>query len=97
MSEEVPFWFSLCRHSKQAGDEGDLISDVSFAHTSDLSLANHVHRLVSLERSPCRLKGKEAHPRLDEPFDEAMILLDQVIQVFDQALVRYTREVFRRL
>ena len=73
----------LGSHSRQTSDEGDLISDVSFAHPSDLSLANHVHDFVSLQRSPCRLKGKEAHPRLDEPFDEAMILLDQVLQVFD--------------
>ena len=72
----------LGSHSKQAGDEGDLISDVSFAHPSDLSLANHVHDFVSLQRSPCRLKGKEAHPRLDEPFDEAVILLDQVVEIF---------------
>ena len=28
-------------------------------------------------------KGKEAHPRLDHPFDEAMVLLDQVLEVFD--------------
>jgi hypothetical protein len=34
-------------------------------------------------RSPCRLKGKEAHPWLDEPFHETVVLLDQVIEVFD--------------
>ena len=73
----------LGRHSKQAGDEGDLPADVSFAYPSHLSLANHVHHLVSLERSPCCLEGKEAHPWLDQPFDEPMILLDQVVQVFD--------------
>ena len=79
MGVQFLLWLGLGSYSKQAGDEGNLISDVSFAHPSDLSLANHVHDPVSLERSPCRLKGKEAHPRLDEPFDEAMILLDQVI------------------
>jgi hypothetical protein len=73
----------LGSHSKEAGDEGDLSGDVSFAHSSDLSLANHVHDLVSLERSLCRFNGKEAHPRLDHPFDEAVVLLDQVIEVFD--------------
>ncbi len=78
-----PFLLSLSRHSKQAGDEGDLPSDVSFAYPSDLSLANHVHDLVSLQRSSCCFKRKEAHPGLDKPFDEAMVLLDQVIQVFD--------------
>ncbi len=33
--------------------------------------------------SPCRLKGKEAHPGLDQPFDEAVVLLDQIIEMFD--------------
>jgi len=83
MGRKPPFLFSLGRHSKQAGNEGDLLADVSFAHSSDLSLTNHVHDLVSLERSPCCLKGKEAHPGLDQPFDEAMVLLDQVVEVFD--------------
>lgn len=76
---KLPFLLSLCRHSKQTGDEGDLPGDVSFAHPSDLSLANHVHDLISLKRSPCRFKGKEVHPRLDQPFDEAMILFDNVV------------------
>ena len=80
---KFPFLLSLGRHSKQAGDEGDLPLDVSFAHPSDLPLANHVHDLISLKRSPCRFKGKEAHPWLDQPFDKAMVLLDEVIQVFD--------------
>jgi hypothetical protein len=67
-------------HSKQAGDEGDLPGDISFAHPSDLSLANHVHDLVALERSPCRFQRKEAHPRLDQPFDEAVV---RVLAIWD--------------
>ena len=43
-----PFLLGLGRHSKEAGDEGHLPGDVAFAHPSDLSLANHVHDLVSL-------------------------------------------------
>jgi hypothetical protein len=78
------FLFSLGSHSKQVGDEGDLSADVSFAHPSDLSLTKHVHHLVSLERSLCRFNEKKAHSWLDQPFDTAMILLDQGIQVFDQ-------------
>jgi len=38
----------LSRHSKQAGDEGDLPDDVSFTHASHLSLAKHVHHLIPL-------------------------------------------------
>ncbi len=66
-------------HSKEAGDEGDLPAAVPFAHPSDLSLANYVHHLISLQRSPCCFKGKEAQPRFDQPFDEAVVLLDQVM------------------
>src|SRR6266581_3103699 len=81
--EGSPFLLRLDRHSKEAGDEGNLPADVSFAHPSDLSLPDHVHDLIPLQRSPRRFHGKEAHPRLDEPFDEAMVLLDQIIEVFD--------------
>ncbi len=80
---KFPFLLSLGCHSKQAGDEGDLPLDVSFAHPSDLSLSNHVHDLVALQRSPCSLEGKEAHPWLDQPLDKTVVLLDQVVQVFD--------------
>jgi hypothetical protein len=76
--------FSLGGYSKQAGDKGDLILAVSLPHPSDLSFPDHVHDLVSLQRSPCHFHGKEAHPRLGQSFDQAVILLDQVIQVFDQ-------------
>ncbi len=75
--------FCLGSHSKQAGDERDLPSDISFVHPVHLSLAKHVHRFIALERSPCRFNRKEAHPGLDESFDEAVILLDEIIQVFD--------------
>lgn len=70
-------------HSKEAGDDGNLPGNVSFPHPSHLSLPNHVHHLVSLQRSPCRFKGKEAHPRLDQAFDKTMVLFHQVIEVFD--------------
>ena len=74
---------SLGGHCKQAGDEGDLPSGVCFAHPADLPLAKPVHHLVARPRSPCRFKGKEAHPRLDQPFNEAVVLLNQIVQIFD--------------
>ena len=75
---------SLGRHSKQAGDERHLPQDVSFFHAAHLAFPDHVHDLVSLQGSPRTLEGKEAHPRLDQPFDEAVVLLNQVIEVLDQ-------------
>ena len=97
MARGSPFLLCLGRHSEEAGDEGDLPADVSFAHPLHLSLANHMHRFIALQGSPCRFHGKEAHPGLDQPFAKAVVLLHQVLEVFDQALVRPTREAFRRL
>jgi hypothetical protein len=39
--------------------------------------------------SPCGLERKETHPELDQPFDEAMILLDKVVEIF--TLPQFTR------
>ncbi len=77
------FLLSLGRHSKQAGDKDDLILDVSLLHTVYLPLAKHVHHLVALQGSPRCLKGKEAHPWLDQTFDKPVVLLDEVIEIFD--------------
>jgi hypothetical protein len=76
-------WLGLGCHSKQAGDEGDLPAGVCFAHPSDLSLAHHVQDFVSLQCSLCRLEGKETHPWLDQPLDEAMVLFDDVVEILD--------------
>jgi hypothetical protein len=42
-----------------------------------------MHRLVALQGSPGRWEVAEPQPHLDQSFDESMVLLDQVIQVFD--------------
>ena len=52
MARGSPFLLSLGYHSKEAGDEGDLPADVSFAHPADLSLANHVHHLIASANPP---------------------------------------------
>jgi hypothetical protein len=61
--------FSLGSYSKLVSDEGNLLADVSFAHSSDLPFSQHVHDLEALECSPRRLEGKEAHPWLRQAFD----------------------------
>jgi hypothetical protein len=76
------FLFSLDSHSKQTGDECHLLYGVSFFYAADLTLSEHVHRFISLHGSPRGLERKEAHPKLDEPFHEAMVLLDEVVEVF---------------
>src|SRR6266536_2452393 len=81
--------FSLNSHSKQACDKSRLFYAISFFYATHLTFPEHVHRSISLQGSPGRLERKEAHPELDEPFHEAMILLDQVVEVLP--LPQFTR------
>src|SRR6266704_616336 len=66
---EVPFLLSLGGHSEQAGDEGNLPQDVPFFHATHLPFPDHVHDLIALQGSPCRLERKETQPRFDASFD----------------------------
>jgi hypothetical protein len=47
MSEGVPVWFSLYRHSKQGGDESHLPKDIPFVHSLHLSFPDQVHDLIA--------------------------------------------------
>jgi len=78
----LTFLFSLVSHSKQTGDECYLLYVISFFYTVYLTFPEHIHHFISLQGSPRSLERKEAHPELDEPFDEAMILLDEVVEIF---------------
>src|SRR5947209_1980265 len=78
--------FLLGGHSKEAGDTGDLSQDVSFFIATHLPFPDHVHHLVALHGSSRRLQRKETHPGLDKPFDEAVILLDEMNQAWSAAL-----------
>ena len=57
--------------------------DSSFPVGRDLPLADHVSRLDPGDRGRGRVKGLEPHHRAGDPLDEAVILLDDVVQVFD--------------
>ena len=59
----------------------NLSEHVSFSYSLHLSLADHVHRFIPLQGSARCLERKEAHPEFDEPFNEAVILLDKVVEV----------------
>jgi hypothetical protein len=52
--EEDYILLSLGSHSKQGSDEYHLTPDISFLHPLYLPLPHHIHRFVSLQRSPCR-------------------------------------------
>src|SRR5260370_11425282 len=74
--------FSLDSHSKQTRNESHLFHALSFVYATDLTFPEHVHCFIALQGSPRALRRKETHPELDQPFDEAMILLDKVVEVF---------------
>jgi hypothetical protein len=74
--------FSLDSHFKQACDKCRLFQASSFFYAMYSTFPEHVHHFVSLQSSPRGLERKEAHPELNEPFHEAMILLNKFIEVF---------------
>jgi len=70
---------------EEESDEADLFSDVALCQPSNLSLADHMHCFISLDRSLRTREGAEAEARLDPPFDRTVILLDNVVEVSDDA------------
>ena len=67
---------------KQSSNKLILRSDVSLVCSLKLSLPNHVYRLVPLYRSPPgRRVGKESQAWRDSAFQEAMVLLDDVVHI----------------
>jgi len=47
-----------------------------------LLFPEHGHDFIAVQCSPSRLNRKKAHAWLDEAFDEAMILFDQIRETF---------------
>ncbi len=75
---------SLGSHSKQNSDEYHLTLDISFLHIVYLPPPHHIHRFVSLQRSPGRFKREGAKSWFDQPFDESMTLLYNIVEILDQ-------------
>ena len=62
-------------------DELNLTSNVSSAHPTSLPLPDHVHRLITLNRTLRRLEFSEPLLGVHPPFDRAAILLQDIVQV----------------
>lgn len=67
-------------HAEQFCNQRRLPQMLSFASSLHLSFSQPVYRFRSLQGSPRGQIGKGAHPWLDKAFDEAMILLKQVVE-----------------
>jgi len=76
-------------HSEQFCNECLLSQAVSFAHSLHLSFPHHVYCFISLQCSPGRLERKEAHSWFDQSFEKAVVLFNQVVEVF--ALPEFAR------
>ena len=50
-----------------------------------LAFLDHAHEFDALQGDPGRGKGFKPHHRLNDPFDQSMILLNQIVQVLDLA------------
>jgi ligand-binding sensor domain-containing protein len=71
-------WF-LDGQPEKLSDEPDLTPNIIAPHPLNLSLPNHIDRLIALNRSPRRMEFPEALLGVNPTFDRAMVLLDDVV------------------
>jgi hypothetical protein len=62
-------------------DETNLTENIIPAHPSNLPLSDHVHCLIPLDRSPCRLELSKSLLGVHSAFDRSMILFKDIVQV----------------
>ena len=71
---------------EQLVDELILLANIIAADPSRLPLADHVHRLVTFNRSPSCSELAKALLGLRSSFDRSMILLQDVVQILDRSM-----------
>jgi hypothetical protein len=67
-------------------DELNVTPNIRPAHPPNLPLPQHVHRLITLNGSPRRLEFSEPLFGIHAPFDRAMILLQDIVQVLHRSV-----------
>jgi len=73
-------------HFEEFVDEPILTLDVTPAQPPYLALPDYVHRLIALNRSSRSLEFAEPLLSVHSPFDRAMVLLDDVVQILDRSV-----------
>jgi hypothetical protein len=81
--EKASFPGTLGCHIEEFVDEPILTLDVMPAQPPDLTLPDYVHRLIALNRSSRSLEFTKPLLSVHSPFDRAMVLLDDVVQILD--------------
>src|ERR1019366_564403 len=77
---------------EQLVDEPILLANIIVADPPCLPLPDHVHSLVSRNRSPCCSELAKALLGLHSPFDRSMILLQDVVQILDRSMPTTTAQ-----
>ena len=81
-----------CRHLEQPVDELNLSPNVRIAHLLRLPLPDHVHGLVSLDRSLRRVEFTKALLSLHSSFDRSLILLHDVVHALARPVAAMTSQ-----
>jgi len=71
---------------EQPVDEPILLANIIVADPPRLPLVDHVHSLVSRNRSPSCVELAKALLGLHSPFDRSMILLQDIVQISDRSM-----------
>ena len=69
----------LRNDAKEAVNELALPNHGSLVQPSNLPFPNHMHRLVAFDRPPCAFWRSESEARGNGLFDEAVVLLNDVV------------------
>ena len=84
-----------CNHLEQLVDELNLLPNIRTVHSPRLPLPDHVHGLVSLDRSPRRVELTKALLGLHASFDRSMSLVQDVVQVLNMRWPRKIGQLFK--
>ncbi|GAC1402746.1 MAG: hypothetical protein NVSMB49_19270 [Ktedonobacteraceae bacterium] len=81
--QEASLLLRLSARSEQFSNQCNLGTHICFVSSLHLPFPDHVHHLEPYKGSPRCLEREETHSRLRQAFDEAVILFNQIIEIFD--------------
>ena len=72
----------LGSNPEQACHESDLPPNIRSFHSLNLSFPDHIHCLIALDCPTRRVETGKPEPGIDSSFNEPMVLLDDIIEIF---------------